>query len=319
MGNNMKKIIIFSLAILAPSVALSQRDHGGIYIAEPGTPITFDQPDTAPPKITLPLEPYEISNPLVRRAILATAAMIPRDKLLETRAGGIIVAISRSKTLPTCPLLEYHQSNHKKPAKCGGFLVGDDLLATAGHCLKPDPEEACASHAWIFDYAKTSPTDGQAYLVDADDVYDCREVAYIAYDQAELGRDFALVRLDRPVEDRTPLEMRKEGEVPDDSRLVAIGFPEGLPAKVSPTGTVLDDEEKSEFAFFTDLTTFQGNSGGPVLDIDTGLIEGIAFRSTLRIGTIDVINMCLSPTRSAKTIVNRATNLLSFPMLGELP
>ena len=35
-------------------------------------------------------------------------------------------------------------------ATCTGFLIGEDLLATAGHCMTGPA--TCASSAWVFDY-----------------------------------------------------------------------------------------------------------------------------------------------------------------------
>ena len=218
---------------------------------------------------------YETTDPVLQRGALATAAMIPKE-LIHTDEGSTNATIgSRGRgRIRFCPLERFFQYHgQKSSATCSGFLIGSDLLMTAGHCYGENPEEKCASHAWLFDYAVKSPTD-DPYTTTSDNIYHCQKVVHIV-DEGPVpsGRDVALVRLDRPVEGRAPLRVNSNGAVTNDARLVAIGFPGGLPLKITSVGTVT---ERDSFYFYADLDVFPGNSGGPVINVDTGLVKGIA-------------------------------------------
>jgi hypothetical protein len=59
--------------------------------------------------------------------------------------------------------------------------------------------------------------------------------------------------------------------------LTSIGYPSGLPVKVAPNGTVRSVSAANGY-FVTDLDTFAGSSGGPVINNETYKIEGILVR-----------------------------------------
>ena len=260
-----------------------------------------------------PSEFYEVETPLVYEAALSTAVMVPREDVLNRGDGRAELAPLSSGQPTYCRLSKYWRRQRRSTGKCTGFLIEGDLLATAGHCLEQNPRRTCASYSWVFGYAVKNSRDDEAHLVRSSDVYRCREVVYAIDEWPDLyGRDFALIRLDRPVVGRAPLKMRRNGDVPDGSRLVAIGHPEGLPVKITRPGTV-GAENRGAFTFSADLDIFHGNSGGPVIDADTGLVEGIVSG----IGTedhsrtyLDWRRGCLDiPTQRKTTIINRATNL----------
>lgn len=157
-------------------------------------------------------------------------------------------------------------------ANCSGFLVGPDLLVTAGHCVVPESSggDQCEKFAWVFDY--TQESNGE---LASENVYGCQEVLEHALD-SEAKSDFALIRLDRPVLDRSYLEVRTEGQVALDTDLLMAGHPSGLPTKVADGASVRENDH-DEF-FKTDLDAFGGNSGSAVMDAQTGVVEGILVR-----------------------------------------
>jgi V8-like Glu-specific endopeptidase len=158
--------------------------------------------------------------------------------------------------------------DQKVIASCTGFLVDDDLLVTAGHCVgsagKCDP-----GSKWVFGYSGTS------YKVNPDDIYKCGEVVSSEWnDSTQL--DYALVRLDRKVVGRKPLNFRLSGRVDDSSPLVVLGHPTGLPLKIADNANVRQNNSSNYFV--ANLDTFGGNSGSPVINVDTGVVEGILVR-----------------------------------------
>lgn len=211
------------------------------------------------------LDSYQVSSPSLLAVSSSTAAMIPVSSLKNK---GSFYELPNNKFGEDYGLCKnepfYTQPN---AALCSGFLVGPDLLATAGHCVS---EGECSSNAFVFDYkmadAKTAPTTAAN-----DNVYFCKEVV-----ARELTRqqDYALVRLDRPVVGRQPLTMASTPAVAGD-QLVMVGHPSGLPTKIAGGATV----RKLEKGFFVANTdSYGGNSGSAVFNSQTLEVVGILVR-----------------------------------------
>lgn len=154
---------------------------------------------------------------------------------------------------------------------CSAFLVRSDLLVTAGHCMPT--VESCTNNVWIFDYALTSATDQSYRIVSPKNIYRCKQILAKGY--KDFGNvDYAIIQLDRPVMDRNYLVMDFNHDSPSLQTLTfAAGFPSGLPMKITVGGRVLKND--NPYAFDTDLDIFQGNSGSPVIDQNTGKVIGI--------------------------------------------
>ncbi|WP_273870200.1 trypsin-like serine peptidase [Halobacteriovorax sp. GB3] len=159
--------------------------------------------------------------------------------------------------------------------QCTGFLVKDDVLLTAGHCLKTVDD--CRNSLWVFEYYKG------ANAIPARNVFKCKEILAhkeslkkIFTSKLTLSvRDYTLVRLDRKAKGRKPLKIRTKGRGPlKGEKLAVIGHPLGLPMKIA-TGEVTSSFHWSYFK--TNLDTFFGNSGSPVINLKTGEVEGLLF------------------------------------------
>jgi len=157
-------------------------------------------------------------------------------------------------------------------AFCSGFLVGPDILVTAGHCVRS--EQACAGTSFVFDYAITAD-DRDPQIVSQRDVYGCGELLELGYNYSA-GLDYAVIKLDREVEGRTPLRFREEGVVEERTELAVIGHPAGLPSKIADGAWVRTNAHEQWFV--ANLDTYGGNSGSAVFNLDTGVVEGILVR-----------------------------------------
>lgn len=154
---------------------------------------------------------------------------------------------------------------------CSGFLVRPNILVTAGHCMtKP---ENCTQNVWVFDYLLKNAGDKSYQIVSPQKIYKCKQVLARRYN--DFGNiDYAIVELDRAVTDRNFLEMDFSPNSPSmETPTFAVGHPSGLPLKVTLAGRVLKNDHP--YAFDTDLDIFQGNSGSPVFDQNTGKVIGI--------------------------------------------
>lgn len=168
---------------------------------------------------------------------------------------------------------------------CSGFLVGDDLLATAGHCIYDEKENnpknpklremiKCENIKVVFGYRKN--LDGMIpKKIHKDNVYDCKKVVAISY---KSGPDYAVIQLDRKVKGRRPLPINRENaDLKEGTKLFVIGHPSGLPLKIAGDAEVRF-LRKEDWLFFANLDTFAGNSGSPVINAETLLVEGILVR-----------------------------------------
>lgn len=192
-------------------------------------------------------------------------------------------------------------------AFCTGFLVGADLMVTAGHCVKDhDPADAaaprdhaaaCQQNTQQGDYCENIRVvfgfrkDLGGVIpraAPARNVYKCVKVVSHSLNS---GPDYTVIRLDRQVGDRLPLAINRgnkglSGKTP----LFVIGHPSGLPLKIAGDAAVISVDTDvyvndnwgmsrkwadKGYAFLTNLDTFHGNSGSPVFNLNTLLVEGI--------------------------------------------
>ena len=217
----------------------------------------------------------QVTNQVYLELARSTAVMVANDNLSFDDKNKQFKLTEKVKTLSTNSLkLCKSEPFADQPdlGMCSGFLVGPDLLVTAGHCTNQVPN-ACKNFHWVFDYKVEEGQSPMNQTFTAQEVYNCKEVLHEAFDPFGSGLDFSIIRLDREVTDRQPLELRKNGKVEDDAKLVVMGYPWGLPLKISPDGKVLANTDAA--AFYTSLDTFQGNSGSAVINEATGEVEGV--------------------------------------------
>jgi hypothetical protein len=172
-------------------------------------------------------------------------------------------------------------------AFCSGFLVADDLVATAGHCVD---EDDVTGISFVFGYRMNSETEAQT-KISSSDVYRGKEI--VGRKLTDDGTDWALVRLDRPVTGHKPFKIRREGKINDQQRVYVIGHPCGLPLKFAAGSRVRNNEQ--EACFVANLDTYGGNSGSGVFhageenDPEDGMVEGILVRGET---DFDDVNGC---------------------------
>lgn len=188
--------------------------------------------------------------------------------------------------------------------ECSGFLIGDDILVTAGHCYLHwsmrfrgynNQEAVCKAFSWVFGYGYKTQGKLNRKGINPEDVYNCKEIIAA---KREGDDDFAIIKLDRKVTGRNAVEIRKDGKVSDNAQLVVIGHPSGLPTKITDGGQILDNNE--EALMTTNLDTFHGNSGSAVFNARTGMVEGILVSGMPDFveiddgkgGSCNVVNVC---------------------------
>lgn len=212
------------------------------------------------------LDVYQVPDTAVQEVAASTAAMVPSRSLVPKSGGGVRIA---GKNYGQAYGLCQDEAFYSQPAAatCSGFLVGENLLATAGHCIK---EADCASVSFVFGYQMV---DAQTAIeeVRVDQVYGCKRI--VARDLTR-QQDYALVELDRPVVGVRPLRLQQANPQVNDP-LVVIGHPSGLPTKVAGGAAV---RRLDNGYFVANLDTYGGNSGSAVFNANTLEVAGILVR-----------------------------------------
>lgn len=246
----MKTIFFSTLLVLSPS----------IFAAPPQLPDVIYGEDNR-------VEANESSDAILREASLSVAAFMSRTHLQKSGQGYVL----KGRTLQDRGICASERfSDQPSLSTCSGFLVAPNVLVTAGHCVKAST--GCDSGAWVFDYKIIR--NGEDIRVPSSSVYSCKRVIKKVLDPLE-RRDFAVIELDRKVTGRRPLKLRETGKVSPGDRLAVIGYPNGLPLKIADDGEV---RRLEKHFFVTNLDTYHGNSGSPVLNTATGIVEGILVR-----------------------------------------
>lgn len=198
----------------------------------------------------------------------STAAMVPVSGLKTKGAESVVTG----KTLISRGICESERfAKQISGANCSGFLLGEDTLVTAGHCIKDMTD--CSKYRWVFDYKVDSEDQGEV-TVPTTSVYTCTKIVARQLNQMN-GDDYAVVKLDRKVTDRRVLAFRKSGKLKVGEGVVVIGHPTGLPTKIADNASVRSLSGKF---FVANLDTYGGNSGSAVFNAKTGEVEGILVR-----------------------------------------
>ena len=121
---------------------------------------------------------------------------------METRGEDVIITSKTLEDRGICADAKFAQQI--TAANCSGFLVAEDILVTAGHCVTSQSD--CRKWKWVFNFGVDTPNKAK-HTVSKEDVYSCKEI--ISRDLSRSTKnDFAVLRLDRKVVNREPLMIR---------------------------------------------------------------------------------------------------------------
>lgn len=215
------------------------------------------------------LEFYQLQSNVDRDLAASTAALMRTSDVASL--GGGQYALNTSQSFGSAYNLCSSEPYRSQPstAFCSGFVVGEDLIATAGHCID---STSCGTTAFVFGFHMVDSATVRS-VVPTNDVYTCAQVVA----RAETSTlDYAVVRVDRPIVGHSPLEIRRSGSPATGSPLTVSGHPAGIPLKVAGGATVRGNSHPDFFE--SNLDTYGGNSGSAVINPQTGVVEGILVR-----------------------------------------
>lgn len=152
---------------------------------------------------------------------------------------------------------------------CTAFLVGEDLVATAGHCLG---RRDCRNISFVPRFRVESAGGAAPTAIPEAEVLRCGDKVVRKLKGSD---DYAVYSLQTPAVGITPLCIRRSGEVPVDTELVIIGHPYTIPVKIAGGAQV---QGIASNYFTANLDDYGGNSGSPVFDAATMEVQGILVR-----------------------------------------
>lgn len=257
----------------------------------------------------------QITDDRIRKVARASVAIFQRHDLVRLGQytwqkapsvrlfGEAVRETTNGRNLPVCASNAFVKQ--RLGSMCSGTLIAPDLVATAGHCfdeLYPGLPKL-ETLAFVFgNFAKNSSHAGE-HRFSFRQVYFGKEIVKGAMmkryedkpgwirrkkvgEKVDFKEDFiprgsqedwAIIRLDRPVSPDVaePVAVRK-GRIPDNARIAAFGYPDGLPLKYAPGAQVRGNGYDKYF--IANLDTFRGNSGSGVYLEDTFEMVGILVR-----------------------------------------
>lgn len=218
---------------------------------------------------------FEIQDPEVLKIADSVASVIPIKFIQFGNSSVQITGQELGEFEHLCAQEAYY--TQPVAAGCTAFVVGPDLIATAGHCV-----DVAAQSRIVFGFRELRDASGvhAQVVIPNSQIYKVAQVvAAIGQDQQHQdpqGSDYAILKVDRPITDHAPLALDLTGQPTKDTLVYALGYPTGIPLKLVGNATV---QSVSGAAYFTsNLDTFAGNSGSPVLNFATNHVQGILVR-----------------------------------------
>lgn len=219
------------------------------------------------------VEVFQSKKPLLKKLALSTAAMISHDYLIPRGSLVDIKAAAIKDIYKLCKTEKFR--DQMAAANCSGTLIEKDIILTAGHCYAESNLD-CKTYSWVFDYKLNSSSQINV-SVPQSNIYKCKEIMVRKVDDSR-QIDYALIRLDRKVTDRKPVDFRLTGDIVSTDKLAVIGYPRGVPAKIADKGDIL---ENSADYLRSNLDVYTMNSGSGVFNETTGELEGILISGKL--------------------------------------
>jgi hypothetical protein len=219
---------------------------------------------------------FRVDETAVMNNMKSVMALMHQERLQDLRNGRTrIVPEATYKAKKNLCNADIGRRFHDQPvaAHCTGFLVAPNIVATASHCLRAVP---LSETRFVFGYTDNALTVNNSEVYRGERVI--RAVPALDSPLGDRNPDWALIELvvAVPSDAHPPVKIRARGSITWGEELYAVGHPDGLPLKYID-GAFVKSNPAGPY-FVSNLDTFHGNSGSPVFNARTGLLEGILVR-----------------------------------------
>lgn len=257
---------------------------------------------------------FEVLDPKIQALAHSTVAIIAPKSIEDQGNGRAHLKTKKIKdALKICP--DERFAEQEAAVYCTGFLVAPDVVMTAGHCI--ESQMACKNSRFLFDFG-IYQSGGNYREVALNNIYGCSELLFSENPKEDgEGIDLAVVRLDRKVTDRAPVELENQTVAQENESLFLLGHPLGLPLKYSDEAVILKNHNKLYFK--SDLDAYTGNSGSPVFSEQSLKVKGVLvsgeddFEKPTK-GQCRHSKICLPGQCDGELVLNIAEALLHLPL-----
>jgi alpha-tubulin suppressor-like RCC1 family protein len=238
-------------------------------------------------------DPFEHEDQEVRERLQdVSVALVPASRINNHSGAWTLESTTLGAHVNLCSNERFFEQ--PVAADCSGTLIASDLVLTAGHCLVSTP---CIDLRLLFDY-RVEPS-GELFPLRSETIFRCSEVVSQQFDAF---LDFAVIRLDRPAEGRTPAKVRiGDRSLPISTKLTFVGYPNGLPMKIADDAFVSRDRSDTRDYFAASLDAFPGSSGSGVFLADSLELVGVLARGPQPAYGRTATETCTRPIRTPDT------------------
>lgn len=221
-------------------------------------------------------EVYEVTDPKVKNDATKVVALIEKKFIQSVSATEVQLnpgsKLSVFYNLCLTGNLDNRFFDQGVIAKCTGVAVGKNKILTAGHCLN---ETNFSNFVFVFDVVADPATHQVVRKIDRSKIYEITSVTAIQGNP--FVNDFRVATVSGPpIPDSRIAKPRLTGKIALKEQVHVIGTPSGLPLKVADSAIVFFNDQAALFKINSD--TYKGNSGSPVFNSKTHVLEGILVR-----------------------------------------
>jgi hypothetical protein len=146
---------------------------------------------------------------------------------------------------------------------CTGFAVGNDKIVTVKHGVYGRNPN---SFICIFGFKVNENGEVNTTILEKD-------VIYVNSIIPSPNLDFVIIRTNKNIAPHRIETRLLSEQLSDNALLHIVGFPRGLPIKIADEGTVKFNDRGNYF--YAKIDAFKGNSGSPIYNSITHVVEGI--------------------------------------------
>jgi hypothetical protein len=214
---------------------------------------------------------YSINDPILREDAQKVACIVNKNQL-SPNSDGTFTLITKGTFGEEQGLCSQEKFIDEPVASfCSGFAVSEKKMATAGHCIN---ESNLSQFAFVYGFIMKTKTVANV-KISASDIFYPIKISGRELDNTTQN-DYAVVEVDKKIPIDKITRIRINGKIGNNERVHVIGYPSGIPLKLTINANVFNNNINNYFVINSD--TYGGNSGSPVFNSSTHIVEGILVR-----------------------------------------
>lgn len=212
----------------------------------------------------------------------------PLDKNSSWTTSSIVNSIGNDPQFVPAVHSKYRFINQPILADCTGFMITQDIMITAAHCLPDGYNTAGIKKSTyivsdlVYESQKHMTSNSLNFKFSSEQINAIEEVLFWGKPTAPKAvsdTDYAIVKLKKPFLNIQPLKLKRNYMAAFNAQIGILGYGLGLPLKGNTVGRIAVKTDVQQKIFRTFLDTGGGNSGGPVFDNASRSVIGIYIAS----------------------------------------